>query len=95
MRETRPSEERTRSVPAAADLCRRPGVRGASGPTSLEKTFALCGVGLTDGREAARLLRQHERGARDHAKRIWALVCLELWAREHVDRAGRREQACA
>ena len=51
--------------------------------------------GWTDGREAARLLRQHERGARDHAKRIWALVCLELWAREHVDRAGRREQACA
>jgi len=51
--------------------------------------------GWTDSREAARLLRQHETGARDHAKRIWALVCLELWAREHVDRAGKREQACA
>jgi len=51
--------------------------------------------GWTDGREAARLLRQNETGARDHAKRIWALVCLELWAREHVDRAGSREQACA
>ena len=51
--------------------------------------------GWTDSREAARLLRQHETGARDHAKRIWALVCLELWAREHVDRARTREQACA
>ncbi|PYR41832.1 MAG: asparagine synthase (glutamine-hydrolyzing) [Acidobacteria bacterium] len=51
--------------------------------------------GWTDSREAARLLRQHEIGARDHAKRIWTLVCLELWARAHVDRAGTREQACA
>jgi asparagine synthase (glutamine-hydrolysing) len=53
------------------------------------------GRGWTDSREVARLLRQHEIGARDHAKRIWALVCLELWARQHVDRAGSREQACA
>jgi asparagine synthase (glutamine-hydrolysing) len=53
------------------------------------------GRGWTDGREVARLLHQHEIGARDHAKRIWALVCLELWARRHVDRAGSREQACA
>jgi asparagine synthase (glutamine-hydrolysing) len=51
--------------------------------------------GWTDSGEAARLLRQHETGARDHAKRIWALVCLELWARQHVDRAGSRERACA
>jgi asparagine synthase (glutamine-hydrolysing) len=51
--------------------------------------------GWTDGREVARLLHQHEIGVRDHAKRIWALVCLELWARQHVDRAGSREQACA
>jgi asparagine synthase (glutamine-hydrolysing) len=53
------------------------------------------GRGWTDGREVGRLLRQHETGVRDHAKRIWALVCLELWARQHVDRAGSREQACA
>jgi asparagine synthase (glutamine-hydrolysing) len=50
--------------------------------------------GWTDRAEVARLLRQHELGARDHAKRIWALVCLELWARRHVD-AGSRQQACA
>jgi asparagine synthase (glutamine-hydrolysing) len=51
--------------------------------------------GWTDAHETQRLLQQHESGARDHAKRIWALVCLELWARRHVDRAGSREQACA
>jgi asparagine synthase (glutamine-hydrolysing) len=51
--------------------------------------------GWTDRRETARLLRQHEIGTRDHAKRIWALVSLELWARQHVDRAGSRERACA
>ena len=51
--------------------------------------------GWTDTREAARLVQQHERGTRDHAKRIWALVCLELWARQHVDRAGSRQRACA
>lgn len=51
--------------------------------------------GWTRTREVTGLLRQHELGSRDHAKRIWALVCLELWARAHVDRAGTREQACA
>jgi asparagine synthase (glutamine-hydrolysing) len=51
--------------------------------------------GWTDGGEVARMLKQHETAARDHAKRIWALVCLELWARHHVDRAGGRERICA
>jgi len=51
--------------------------------------------GWIDSRETARLLDQHARGRRDHGKRIWALVCLELWARRHVDRAGNRERACA
>ncbi len=51
--------------------------------------------GWTDSGEVTRLLQQHETGIRDHAKRIWALVCLELWARQHVDRAGSRERACA
>ena len=41
--------------------------------------------GWTRAGEVSALLRQHETGARDHAKRIWALVCLELWARAHVD----------
>jgi asparagine synthase (glutamine-hydrolysing) len=52
------------------------------------------GRGWTERREVARLLQQHELGTRDHAKRIWALVCLELWARRYVD-AGSRERACA
>ena len=50
--------------------------------------------GWTRPREVATLLAQHEQRARDHAKRIWALVCLELWAREHVDRR-RTTRACA
>lgn len=45
--------------------------------------------GWTAGSEVAALLRQHEEGSRDHAKRIWALVCLELWARQHIDGAAR------
>jgi asparagine synthase (glutamine-hydrolysing) len=51
--------------------------------------------GWTRTSEVAALLRQHEQGSRDHAKRIWALVCLELWARTHVDRVHSRERACA
>jgi asparagine synthase (glutamine-hydrolysing) len=50
--------------------------------------------GWTKPREVSTLLAQHEQRARDHAKRIWALVCLELWAREHVDRR-RPTRACA
>jgi asparagine synthase (glutamine-hydrolysing) len=51
--------------------------------------------GWTRASEVSALLQQHETGARDHAKRIWALVCLELWARAHVDRAKTCERACA
>jgi asparagine synthase (glutamine-hydrolysing) len=51
--------------------------------------------GWTRPSEVAALLHQHETGARDHAKRIWALVCLELWARTHVDRASTTVQQCA
>jgi asparagine synthase (glutamine-hydrolysing) len=47
--------------------------------------------GWTRPREVQRLLDQHQRGARDHASRIWALVCLELWARRHVDRKPAAE----
>jgi asparagine synthase (glutamine-hydrolysing) len=32
-----------------------------------------------------RLLREHESGAADNGHRLWALVMLELWQREHVD----------
>jgi asparagine synthase (glutamine-hydrolysing) len=52
--------------------------------------------GWTQSAEVARLIGQHEHGSRDHAKRIWALVCLELWARHHLDStAGSRERLCA
>ena len=51
--------------------------------------------GWTRPHAVAALLRQHESGSRDHAKRIWALVCLELWARTHVDRVQNQERVCA
>jgi asparagine synthase (glutamine-hydrolysing) len=51
--------------------------------------------GWTNGSQVATLLRQHEDGSRDHAKRLWALVCLELWARQHVDRSSSGRRACA
>jgi hypothetical protein len=51
--------------------------------------------GWTRPAQVAALLRQHETGTRDHAKRIWSLVCLELWARAHVDRAHAGQRACA
>ncbi|MFI5178559.1 MAG: asparagine synthetase B family protein, partial [Vicinamibacterales bacterium] len=47
--------------------------------------------GWTRSTEVNRLLAQHRQGTRDHAKRIWALVCLELWARQHLDRAPAAE----
>jgi asparagine synthase (glutamine-hydrolysing) len=47
--------------------------------------------GWTRPREVRRLIEQHASGARDHAGRIWALVCLELWARRHVDRKPAAE----
>ena len=51
--------------------------------------------GWTKSNEVVRLLQQHEEGSRDHAKRIWALVSLELWARQHVDRSQSGARACA
>jgi len=52
--------------------------------------------GWTNTTEVRALLRQHEDGSRDHAKRIWALVCLELWARQHIDGHSRmRQTQCA
>lgn len=51
--------------------------------------------GWTKSHEVDAMLRQHEEGSRDHAKRIWALVCLELWARQHVDRLPTAARACA
>jgi len=47
--------------------------------------------GWTRPREVERLLARHQDGSRDHAGRIWALVCLELWARRHLDRKPAAE----
>jgi asparagine synthase (glutamine-hydrolysing) len=52
--------------------------------------------GWTNTNEVRALLQQHEDGSRDHAKRIWALVCLELWARQHIDSHAHTAQSqCA
>ncbi len=51
--------------------------------------------GWTRPGEVNAMLHQHEIGSRDHAKRIWALICLELWARRHVDRQPAASRACA
>ena len=34
----------------------------------------------------AQLLGEHDQGQADHSHRLWALLVLELWAREHLDR---------
>ena len=35
--------------------------------------------------EVRRLLREHEAGVADHGHRLWCLLMLELWVREHVE----------
>jgi asparagine synthase (glutamine-hydrolysing) len=37
----------------------------------------------------ARLLHEHVSGRADHAHRLWCLLMLELWQRQHVDAASR------
>jgi asparagine synthase (glutamine-hydrolysing) len=37
--------------------------------------------------EVEKLWREHQRSVRDHSKKLWALMVLELWHREFVDRA--------
>ncbi len=51
--------------------------------------------GWTQTQQVSALLEQHERGTRDHAKRIWALVSLELWARRHLDSVSSPARRCA
>jgi len=43
----------------------------------------LCASGLVDRRGTERLLAEHERGQHDHRKRLWSLLVLELWRRNH------------
>ena len=42
--------------------------------------------GLVDPGAVSELLADHERGGHDRSARIWALLCLEQWARRWVDR---------
>jgi asparagine synthase (glutamine-hydrolysing) len=46
--------------------------------------------GWLQPREVARLLDVHESGRRDVSARLWALLWLELWAREWLDGDGGR-----
>jgi asparagine synthase (glutamine-hydrolysing) len=43
------------------------------------------GRGYFDPKAVARLLREHNRGARDHAHSLWALLMLEIWHRMFID----------
>ena len=33
------------------------------------------------------LLQTHRQGRKDHSRRLWTLLCFELWARQYLDRA--------
>jgi len=43
--------------------------------------------GLLEMRVVERLIAQHESGARDHNRQLWALLTLEEWHRQFVDEA--------
>jgi asparagine synthase (glutamine-hydrolysing) len=44
--------------------------------------------GLFVPAEVERLTREHLRETRGHADRLWALMVLELWIRQHLDGRG-------
>ncbi len=44
--------------------------------------------GYFNPRAVARLLQEHDRGARDHGRSLWALLMLEIWHRIFIDRDG-------
>jgi asparagine synthase (glutamine-hydrolysing) len=48
--------------------------------------------GIVDAKSVERLIRKHREGE-DHTRGLWALLMLELWYQEFVDRAVLRETA--
>ncbi|MGH9905980.1 MAG: asparagine synthase (glutamine-hydrolyzing), partial [Pyrinomonadaceae bacterium] len=44
--------------------------------------------GYVDSRYVDKLLDEHERGRRDHSMGLWALVMLELWHRQFLDKGS-------
>jgi asparagine synthase (glutamine-hydrolysing) len=59
-------------------------LRGPLAPWTRETLLAPNGVlAAWFQREAlVQLLSEHDSGRRDHGKRLWALLCLALWARQ-------------
>jgi asparagine synthase (glutamine-hydrolysing) len=51
---------------------------------------AVAARGLFDPDEVQRLICANEAGTEDNALRLWALLTLELWQREFIDRAHAR-----
>src|SRR5207249_2416265 len=45
---------------------------------------SLAATGQLARAEVVRLLDEHTRGAVDHRQRLWALLVLELWRRQHL-----------
>jgi asparagine synthase (glutamine-hydrolysing) len=85
-----PDEIRTRGkqgfgVPLAGWL--RGPLRPMARDLLLDATARRRGLFRPDA--VVRLLAEHDVGARDHAKRLWALLCLELWLRQEGGDAAR------
>jgi asparagine synthase (glutamine-hydrolysing) len=62
-------------------------LRGELRETVAEILFAKCTQqrGLFDPGAVRQIFNEHKRGRRDHARRLWSLVMLELWQRNFVD----------
>jgi asparagine synthase (glutamine-hydrolysing) len=46
------------------------------------------GRGLFRATEIARLVNEHAENRADHAYKLWALLMLELWFRNHIDQSA-------
>ena len=64
----------------------REDLRTLAGDVLLDETARA--RGLFRPGAVARLLHEHVSGRADHAHRLWCLLMLELWQRDHVDLHG-------